>query len=328
MKALKQFFSMMKETASEWSNDKASRLAAALALYTLLSMAPLLMLIVAIMGLFFGDDAARGEVATQLRNLMGPQPSQAVETVLQSANRPTQGIVATVGSVAVLLFGASGVFGELQDSLNTIWEVAPKPGRGIKGLIKDRFFSFTMVLGVAFLLLVSLVLTTALSAVGHVVAPASGALAALWQVVNFVASFGLVAVLFALIFKIIPDVRIAWKNVWTGALFTAFLFTVGKLVLGIYLGRASVASPYGAAGSIVVLVMWVYYSAQILFFGAEFTQVHARRQGAKMTPTSDAVPLTAEAKANLGLVDSKTKEPTTKRDEPSAPSTLTPQSVR
>jgi membrane protein len=289
----KTIVGVLKETVSDWIDDKASRLAAALAFYTLLSIAPLLVLVVAVAGLVFGEDAARGEIGGQLRQMMGEQAGAGVEALLASARSPSEGIVATVVSVVVLFFGASGVFGELQDSLNTVWEVAPKPGRGILGVIKDRFFSFTMVLGVAFLLLVSLVISAALSALGGHVAPSAPEMAVVWQVVNFIVSLASVTVLFALMFKVIPDVKIAWKNVWIGALATSLLFTIGKLLLGLYLGRASVASPYGAAGSLVVLVIWVYYSAQILFLGAELTQVYARTRGAPIEPTKNAIPLAA-----------------------------------
>jgi membrane protein len=201
------------------------------------------------------------------------------------------GIVSSIVGIVVLLFGASGVFGELQAALNTVWEVQPKPDRGLWGMIKDRFFSFTMVLGVGFLLLVSLLLSAALSAVGRFLSERLPGGEALWQVLNFVISLGVVTSLFALIFKVVPDVKIEWRNVWIGAAVTALLFTLGKFLLGLYLGKASFASMYGAAGSLVVLVVWVYYSAQILFLGAEFTQVYARHNGSNMRPSSNAVAL-------------------------------------
>lgn len=285
----KHALDILKETASDWVDDKASRLAASLALYTLLSLAPLLVLIVSALGLIFGEETAREQVARQLQASIGPEAGEGVNMLLASAHSPKEGILSTIVSIVVLLFGASGVFGELQESLNTVWEVEPKPGRGVMGLVKDRFFSFTMVLGVAFLLLVSLVVSTALSALGGVFAPSSGFVLFVWQSVNFVVSLGTVTLLFALMYKVIPDARIAWRHVWVGAFATAVLFTIGKSLLGPYLGRASVASPYGAAGSVVVLVIWVYYSAQILFMGAEFTQVYARASGAPLVPTENAV---------------------------------------
>ncbi len=304
---VKRALSLVKDTASDWQEDKASRLAAALAYYTLLSIAPLLVIAVSVAGLVFGEQAARGQISEQLRTLAGPQAGSAIESLLANARTPEAGIVSTVVGVVVLLFGASGVFGELQDALNTIWEVAPKPGRGIVGVIKDRFFSFTMVLGVAFLLLVSLALSAMLAALGGTVQSHLPGGEAVWQLVHFAVSFAMVAVLFALMFKVIPDVKIGWRDVWVGAVATALLFTLGKFLLGLYLGRSSVASPYGAAGSLVVLVIWVYYSAQILFFGAEFTQVYARTFGSRIVPTKNAIPLDAAARAQQGLVSEDAK---------------------
>jgi len=287
----KTLWEVAKETASEWSEDNATRLAAALAYYTVLSIAPLLVLAVSIAGLVFGEEAAKGQIASELSSVVGPQAGQGIQTMLTHAKAPEEGTIGTIVGIVVLIFGASGVFGELQSSINAIWEVAPKPGRGIWGMLRQRFFSFSMVLGVAFLLLVSLVLSAALAGVGRFFESSLPGGAALWEVVNFGVSIGVITVLFALIFKVVPDVKIGWKDVWMGAAFTAVLFTLGKFLLGLYLGRASVASPYGAAGSIIVLVVWVYYAAQILFFGAEFTQVYARRRGSRIEPSSNAVPV-------------------------------------
>jgi len=248
----------------------------------------MMVLAVAVAGLVFGEDAARGQIAAQLGSVVGPQASTAIQTIIANAKTPQEGILGTIVGLAVLLFGASGVFGELQASLNVVWEVAPKPGRGIRGFVQQRFFSFSMVLGVAFLLLVSLALSALLSAIGSVVTDALPGGAAMWQVVNFSAALGLITVLFALIFKVIPDAKIAWRDVWVGAFVTALLFNLGKFALGLYLGHASLGSPYGAAGSIIVLVVWVYYAAQILLLGAEFTQVYARRRGDKIEPSAHA----------------------------------------
>lgn len=288
---LKNLFQLLKQAAADWSEDNAARLAAALAYYTVLSIAPLLILATAVVSLFFGDDAARGHVASELSAVVGPQAGQGVQTVLQQARSPEGGLVSSIISVVVLMFGASGVFGELQSALNTIWEVKPKPGQGVKGFIRTRFFSFTMVLGVAFLLLVSLVLSAGLSAAGQFFEHMLPGGEAVWQVINFFISFAVISCLFALIFKVVPDVQITWRDVRMGAAFTALLFTIGKMLLGLYLGRASVASPYGAAGSVIVLVIWVYYAAQILFMGAEFTQVYARARGAEIKPSPKAVPV-------------------------------------
>ncbi len=295
----KQAFTILKETVTDWLDDKAARLAAALAFYTLLSLAPLLVLAVSVAGLVFGEDAARGEVASQLSGLLGVQGAEAIQTVLANAKSPTSGILGTIVGLAVLLFGASGVFGELQGALDLIWEVEPKPGRGVKGFLRDRFFSFTLVLGVGFLLLVSLVLSAMLAVMGAFLSSHLPGGEALWQVVNFGISIAVMTVLFALIFKVVPDVKIEWRDVWIGALATAALFTLGKFAIGLYLGRSSVGSPFGAAGSVVVLVVWVYYSTQILFFGAEFTQVYARHRGSKMEPTKNAVAVKTETKQKL-----------------------------
>lgn len=283
-------WSVLKETASDWSDDGASSLAAALAYYTLLSIAPLVVLAVAIAGLAFGEDAARGQISQQIGALVGSQAAEAIESIARNARAPETGVISTVIGVVVLLFGASGVFGELQTSLNTIWEVEPKPGRGIVGMIKDRFFSFTMVLGVAFLLLVSLVFSAAVAAFGRYLSGALPGGEALWTALNFALSLALVTGLFALIYKVVPDAEIRWRDVWVGALTTALLFTLGKMLIGLYLGKSSFASSYGAAGSVVALVVWVYYSSQIVFLGAEFTQVYARRFGSRIVPSENAVP--------------------------------------
>lgn len=275
----------------DWNDDGASRLAASLAFYTLLSLAPLLIIVVAVAGMALGPEAARGQISNELGQLVGPQAAKGIEAVLASARSPTGGAVGTIVGVIVLFIGASGVFGELQYALNHIWEVQAKPGRGILGEVKDRFFSFSMVLGVAFLLLVSLVLSALLSAAGRSFASALPGGELLWQAANFVFSFAMITALFALIFKYVPDVEIRWSDVWVGAAMTALLFTIGKSLLGVYLGKASFDSSYGAAGSLVVLVVWVYYSAQILFLGAEFTQVQARHRGRPLKPTGKAVAL-------------------------------------
>src|SRR5882724_3671056 len=285
---LRDAWDTLKETANDWLDDNASRLAAALAYYSLLSLAPLLVIAVAVAGVFFGPDAARGKVAGELGAVVGGQAAQGIQAVVASARSPASGLLGTVVGVVTLFVGASGVFGELQSSLNTIWEVKAKPGRGIWGQVKDRFFSFTMVLGVAFLLLVSLIVTSILSAIGARFSTLLPGGEMLWQAVNFVFSLSVVTALFALIFKYIPDAVVRWRDVWLGALVTALLFTVGKFLLGLYLGKAAVGSSYGAAGSIIVLVVWVYYATQIFLLGAEFTQVRARRRGQGIRPSANA----------------------------------------
>jgi membrane protein len=295
----KTAWSLIRDTYNDWSENNATRLAAALAYYSILSLAPLLVVAVTVAGFVFGDDAARGQISAELEKFFGPQASKGIETVLTHAREPEAGLIGSTVGVAVLLFGASGVFAELQSALDTIWRVEPKPGRGVWGILKDRFFSFTMVLGVAFLLLVSLVLSAALSAVGNFFSELLPGGELIWQATNFVVSLATITLLFALIFKVIPDVKIGWRDVWPGALFTAVLFTIGKFALGFYLGRASVASAYGAAGSLIVFVIWVYYAAQILFMGAEFTQIYTLHRGKSVPPTENAVPKTGDSGPSL-----------------------------
>ncbi|MFT3695930.1 MAG: YihY/virulence factor BrkB family protein [Kofleriaceae bacterium] len=280
---------LLKDTGTDWLDDKAPRLAASLALYTLLSLAPLLILAVSVAGLMFGEEAARGQIAQQLAAILGEQGASAVQSILANARAPSSGIIGTVVGFALALFGASGVFGELQGTLNAIWDVDTKPGRGVRGFIRDRFFSFTLVVGVAFLLLVSLVLSAGLAALGAYFSNSLPGGAVLWQVINFCLSLGVTTLVFALIFKVVPDVDIHWRDVWAGAFVTAALFSLGRLAIALYVGRSTVSSPFGAAGSVVALVVWVYYSAQILFFGAELTQVIATKRGRVIAPTKNAV---------------------------------------
>lgn len=285
------WFTLARDTLRDFFDDKAPRLGAAISYYTLFSLAPLLVIALAIAGLFFGAEASQGRLTGTLEGLLGPQGAEAVEGMIERANRPGTGLVAALLGVLALLFGASGVFGQLQAALDTVWDVKRKKGRGVMGFVKDRFFSFAMVVGVGFLLLVSLVVSAALSAVGDVLRAGLPGGELLWQVVNLVVSLGVTALLFALLFKVVPDVEVSWRDVLVGGLFTAVLFTVGKLLIGLYLGRGSVGSVYGAAGSLVIVLLWVYYSAQIFFLGAEFTQVYAERYGAGSRPDKDATRL-------------------------------------
>ena len=283
---------LLKQTASEWMEDDAPSLGAALAYYTVFSLAPLMTIAIAIAGFFFGKEAAQGQIFDELRVLLGEEGGKAIEEMVQSASaQPTVGVVATVISVIILLFGASGVFGQLQASLNRIWGVKPKPGRGVLGMIQDRLLSFGFTLVVGFLLLVSLLLTAGIALVADLAGGLMPASETLAQLLNFVLSLAIITLLFAMIFKFLPDAKIAWRDVWIGAFLTALLFTVGKFALGLYLGKSSVASSYGAAGSLIVLLLWVYYSSQILFFGAEFTQVYANRFGSCVAPAENAVPV-------------------------------------
>jgi membrane protein len=287
---------LLKETAIQWDEDQAARQAASLALYTLLSIAPLLIVSIKVAGIALGDEAARGQVSQEVGRLVGPQAGAAIEAMVANAKEPGQGVIGSLIGLAVLLFGASGVFGELQTSLNQIWEVKPKPNRGIVGFLKDRVFSFTMVMSVAFLLLVSLVVSAVLATVtehfrGLIPYPA------LWWVLNVAIGIGITTLLFAMIYKVVPDAQIGWRDVWVGAFATAVLFSLGRVLLSWYVGRSATTSAFGAAGSLVALIVWVYYSAQILFFGAEFTQVFATRYGSRILPSHNAVSLTEAAPA-------------------------------
>ncbi|MEH1930477.1 YihY/virulence factor BrkB family protein [Nostoc sp.] len=295
---LQAIWKLLQETFKEWSEDKASRLAAALAYYTIFSIAPLLIIVIAIAGAVFGEEAARGQIVGQIQGLVGPDGAALIQTAIQNANKPKTGAIASIISIAVLVLGATGLFTELQDSLNTIWEVKAKPGRGIINMIRLRFLSFAMVIGIGFLLLVSLVISTALTALVTYFSNILPGVDFLWPIVNFVLSFSITTALFGLIFKVLPDVKITWNDVFIGSIITSFLFSIGRFLLGQYLGNGSFGSTYGAAGSLVVVLAWVNYAAQILFFGAEFTQVYARRYGSGIVPTKDAIPLSDKTKDN------------------------------
>ena len=285
---IKSTFRLVKEAFQEWQQDKASLLAAALAYYTVFSITPLLVIAIAIAGAVFGQEAARGEILEQINGLVGEQGAQAIETALSNANQPQLGSVASIISVVILLIGASGVFAQLQQALNTVWNVQAKPDRGIWEFVRKRLLSFGMVLVIGFLLLVSLILSAILSGISKLEISLLPGLTPLWQVLNFGISFGFIALLFALIYKYLPDVKIRWKDVWVGAIITALLFTFGKFLIGLYLGRGSLGSTYGAAGSLIVFLAWVFYSAQILLFGAELTQVYARKYGKRIRPDRHA----------------------------------------
>jgi membrane protein len=286
---MRRWLNIIRDTGMEWYEDGAPRLAASLAYYTLLSTAPLSLLCVAIVGFFFGEQAARGQIVDQIGMVTGPEAAKAIQGIIANAHQSHAGWLGTVVGIVLLLVGASGAFGELQTALNTMWGVKPKPGRGVVGFIRDRFLSFTMVLGVAFMLLASLAVSAGLAAVGRVLEDALPGGEVVWQVLNFVLSFAVISVLFGLIFKVVPDAQLRWRHVGVGSVFTAFLFTVGKLLLGLYLGKSTVASTYGTAGSVVAFVVWVYYASQILFLGAEFTQVYAKAMGKPIAPAHNAI---------------------------------------
>jgi membrane protein len=275
-------WTLLKASFSEWLEDKAPRLGAALAYYTAFSLSPLLIIVIAVAGLAFGQEAAEGQIIAQMESLVGEDGAKAIAAMIQNARKPSSGIIAGVVGLATLLIGATGVFGELRDALNTIWEVQPKPSRGLIGLLKDRFLSFTMVLGVGFLLLVSLSVNAGLAAMGSFLGGMLPGLAVLGQIVNFVVSFSVIGLLFAMIYRYLPDLKIPWRHVWIGAVLTAVLFEIGKFLIGFYLGNSSVTSAYGAASSLAIILIWIYYSAQIFLLGAEFTQVYAKHHESRL----------------------------------------------
>lgn len=287
-------FPLLQGTLAEWSEDKASRLAAALAYYTTFSIAPFLVIVIAIAGLVLGQDAVQGRIVDQIASFIGRESAIAIEAMIGAARDRSEGIIATVLGIGTLIFGASGVFGQLQDALNTMWGVRPKEDRGVVGTIKDRFVSFTMVLGIGFLLLVSFVLSAAISAVDQFIVNLMPSLIVVLQVMNFVLSLGVITLLFAMIYKILPDVEIAWGDVWIGALITAVLFLVGEFAISEYLGSKGIVDSIGAAGALVLFLLWIYYSTQILFLGAEFTFVYANKFGSKVVPDDGAVAVAVE----------------------------------
>ena len=274
------WWSLVKQSGVAWLDDYAPSMGAALSYYMVFSLAPLLLIVVSIAGLVFGEDAARGEIFGQLRSFMGAEAASAVEGLLKSLNKPDQGIVSAAIGVGVLLIGATTVFGELQDALDRIWRApARDKSGGLWGLLRTRLLSFGMILGIAFLLMVSLVLGAVISALGAFWSDFFGGWEVLAQIVNLVIGFGLTTVVFAMIYKLMPRVTVRWHDVWLGAFVTAVLFTVGKFLIGLYIGKSGVASGFGAAGSLIVVFVWVYYSAQIFLMGAEFTWIYARMFG-------------------------------------------------
>jgi membrane protein len=273
---------LIRKTATEWMNANPFRLAAALAYYTLFSIAPLLVVAVGIAALAFGEEAARGQIFGPLQSILGPKSADAIQNAVGAAAVRSSGIVATAIGVVTLLVGASAVFSELQDALNTIWEAKPAASAGIRRLLQKRLLSLSMVVVIGFLLLVSLALSAILNAVGghfgHVLPVPSWVL----EAANFAISFGVTTLLFAAMFKVLPDIDNAWKDVWIGAAFTAALFTFGKSLIGLYIGRMALDSTYGTAASLLIVLVWVYYSAVIFFFGAEFTHVYAQTHGSQV----------------------------------------------
>jgi membrane protein len=287
---LKVIWTLLSATYIKWTADHAQRLGAALAFYTVFSLAPLLLIVIAIAGLVFGQEAAEGQIIGQIQGLVGEESAKAIQGMLEHVRKPSIGLIATGLALVTLLFGATSVFAQLQDALNTIWGVETKAGLGIIQTLKDRFISFVAVLGSGFLLLVSLVLSAGLAAVGHSLEALLPASETILQAINFLVSFVVITLLFAMIYKLIPDVSNGWQDVWVGAGITSLLFTIGKFLIGLYLGKSEVGLAYGAAGSLIVILLWVYYASQIFLFGAEFTAVYAASHGSRLTPAKNAMP--------------------------------------
>jgi membrane protein len=277
---LKPAWKLIKAIFIKWLEDDPFQSAAALSYYTLFSLAPLLIISIAVAGFVFGREAAQNQIVSTIQGLIGQESAQAVQAMIQNAsNRPTTGMISTLLGGIILLFGAGGVVGQLQISLNTIWGVKAKSGNGLREFIRQRFVSFAIVLAVGFLLLVSLVISAFISALTQFVGSLFGGAAVIAHLLDILISFGFVTLLFAMIYKLLPDVQIQWKDVWIGAALTSVLFTIGKFFIGFYLGTSGVTSVYGAAGSLITILLWVYYSALIFFWGAEFTQVYVNHYG-------------------------------------------------
>jgi membrane protein len=277
--SLQTWWTLARTAVSSWLDDYAPSMGAALSYYTVFSLAPLLLIVVSVAGLVFGEDAVRGELYTQLQGLMGADAAKAVQGLLASVNKPHQGVAATAFGIALLLFGATTVFAELQDDLDRIWRAPARKKGGLWSLLRARVLSFGLILGLAFLLMVSLVFGAAIAALGKWWGPLFGGWETLLQIVNLLVGFVLTTAVFAMIYKLMPRVHVRWHDVWLGAIVTSLLFTFGKFLIGLYIGKSGVASGFGAAGSLIVVFIWVYYSAQIFLLGAEFTWVYAKTLG-------------------------------------------------
>ena len=282
--SLKGIWGLLKTAASCWMKDNAPRLGASVSYYTIFALSPLFIICIFIASLWFNKAFVQTQLFDQVGSLLGKRAAQGLQSALSSAVPHAQGWLASIIAIATLILSSTGLFMELQAALNAIWGVEQKPSQGIWGFVRVRLLSFAMIVAIGFLLLVSLIVSAALAAVGKYIAALVPGLDILWMIVNVSVSFLVITVLFAMIFKVLPDVKISWSDVWVGSATTALLFTAGKTLLGLYLGRSSTVSAYGAAGSLVLVLLWVYYSAQILFFGAELTQAYANRYGARLEP--------------------------------------------
>jgi membrane protein len=280
---------LLKTIFIKWLEDDPFQSAAALSYYTLFSLAPLLIISIAVAGFVFGREAAQNQIVSTIQGLIGHESALAVQAMIQNAsNRPKTGMISTLLGGIILLFGAGGVVGQLQTSLNTIWRVSAKSDSSVRDFIRKRFISFAMVLGIGFLLLVSLAVSAFISALTRFIGSLFGEAAVIAHLLDILISFGFITLLFAMIYKFLPDARIQWEDVWTGAALTSILFTIGKFLIGVYLGSSGVTSIYGAAGSLITVLLWVYYSSLIFLLGAEFTEVYTNTYGSGVVPIENA----------------------------------------
>lgn len=299
-----QIFELLRDTWKEFGEDKAARLGAALAYYTIFSIGPLVLITIAVAGFFFGDEAARGQIVGSIGGVVGESGAEVIEGTLQNAGNQGAGIVSTIIGAVTLLLGASGIFGQLQDALNTIWEVKAK-NTGILAMVKERLLTFLMVLGTGLILLAALIVNAALALIGPLVQDTIPGGSLVLQILNYVVTFGLITLVFMIIYKVLPDAEISWKDVRIGAAVTAFLFMLGQLALAFYLSISNPGSAYGAAGSLVIILVWIFYTAQIVFLGAEFTQVYAHKFGTDIQPSKNAEWMSEEDRRQQGLTGTK-----------------------
>jgi membrane protein len=300
MGTLRDVGGLLKQTGQDYLEDKVPRLAAALAYYALFALAPLLLILIAVAGLVFGTDSVRDSISGQAAGLLGADSAEFIDSMVENAGSGKGGTTAALFGTIALLFGAGGVFVQLQDALNTVWEVKPKPGLPIVERIRNRLSTYAFLMAVAFLLLVSLAVSAALSSLSKWNDALNGP-DWVWLVVDWIVSLGVLTLVFAVLFKALPDAKVKWRDVWVGALATAALFSVGKVLLGLYLGRPAAAATFGAASALVLVILWVYYCAQLVLLGAEFTQAYAHWRGRAIQPDEDAVPVTQEARAQEGM---------------------------
>ena len=307
--SFKLIWKLLVNTGDQFIDDKGFKMAAALSYYAAFSVGPLLMIVISIAGIFFGEDAARGEISRQITYLVGQDSAELIESIIKGASNKTTGIIAGIVSIIFLILGSIGVFLELQESLNIIWGVELKPGRGIWGFIKNRLVSFSMVIATGFLMMVSLLINSIIYLLYNYVNSYFDNILPASEAINIISSFIIITLLFAMIFKYLPDVLISWKYVWFGAVLTSILFAIGKYFIGLYLGNSTFSSTYGAAASLMIMFIWIYYSGIILFFGAEFTQVYRNRfSDTELLPDSDGIKITKVSELIKAYVDSKVKE--------------------